>query len=126
MKNFNPILKEEKLSTFSLFKNKIDYPSKGKAFVYVAKSGEKLVIFPHERPTSGEMRWNKYHTRYTIDISEKMVEFNKELESKDPLEKFRINIEYLLKVQDPKIVIEGTDTNIAETVERKIIRNPSF
>lgn len=119
---FNPILKEDKVEKMGLFKKNIPTAPNGKALVYIGNGGEHLTLFPNERPTRGEMRWGKYHVVYTVDLSTKVLELKREFESKDPLEKFNVIIEYTLKVSNPYQVVSNNVNDVAMVLEKQVIR----
>ncbi len=119
---FNPIESDKKVEKVGLFKRSLPVVPNGKAFVYIGNGGEYLTLMPNDKPTHGEMRWGKYNVVYTIDLSTKVLEISREFESKDPLENFKLVIEYTLKVSDPYKVVQNNVSDVASIIEKQVTR----
>ncbi|WP_442596643.1 hypothetical protein [Neobacillus sp. D3-1R] len=108
--NTYPIEHDEKLGKMGLFSRNVPTAPSGKSLVLVGNS-EKTVLYPNQKPTRGEIRWGNYHTAYTVDMATKFLEKTFEVDSKDPLEKYKVSLECSIVVNSPIKIIENYVTD---------------
>jgi len=82
------------------------------SFVYVNAKGEYVVLQSGGKLSRSELLWGKYHTLYRVDVREQTFAFSEELESKIPLEPFRIEIGFNYRVTDPIAFVKQGDGRV--------------
>lgn len=73
--------------------------------------GAPIVLWPGDRPTSGESAWNRYTTVYEIEMGVRPLTFTANLPTREPDVYFQVNCSANYKIADPlRVINDGLDS----------------
>lgn len=118
---YNPIIDEEDIPRFRLFKSR-PAPEPGVALV-LYKEGQPLVtLWPKDRMTAGEARWGKYKKVYKVDVTEHSFTFDCVLPCESDAFDFQAHIQVTCSVDDPALIVDRDLTDARDVLEPLIVR----
>lgn len=104
----------------SFFGSKELTPYQGEVFVYSNGYGASKTVYPGERITKTEMKAQKLYTKYTISILPYSYHHHDEHPSSELGKKFRINLDFHLKVTNPKATAEKELFNLQAYIDESL------